>query len=59
MTSNESALILAGLAIIATMPEELPPPVSNISVLAWAYKWLHDAAKAFVSFRLPQGGGGR
>lgn len=54
MTDDEKALTLAGLAVIATMPEELPPPLSRVRLLVWFWAWVHDATKAFVSFRLPR-----
>lgn len=39
------------LAIVNTMPEN--PPASIKEFPAWAYRWVHDAAKTFVSFRGP------
>lgn len=53
MTSNDTAVALGALAVIATMPEELPAPLAKVHWMAWIYGWLHDAAKTFVSFRMP------
>ena len=50
-TAHEAVLSLLALAFIVTMREELPDSLGDLP--DWLYGWLHDALKAFVSFRTP------
>lgn len=40
---------LLGLAMVTTMPDD--PPAGVKALPRWAYGWLHDLLKTFVSFR--------
>lgn len=51
---HEAVLSLLALAFVITMRPTLPAPFCRWQALEWAYEWLHDALKAFVSFRSPQ-----
>lgn len=37
--------------MIARMPERLPYPLCNVIALEWAWGWLQQGLKTFVSFR--------
>ena len=54
LRENEAVISLLVLAFVVTMREELPPPFNRVSLFNWLYGWIHDALKAFVSFRAPQ-----
>ena len=50
---HEAVLGLLLLAFVVTMRPKLPSPFCNLELLEWSYEWLHDALKAFMSFRSP------
>lgn len=53
VSDHREALIMLGLAFVATMREKLPQPFCRVIAFNWLYGWLHDALKTFVSLRGP------
>ncbi len=51
--NNKVALGLLGLAFIATMRAQLPPPFNGVPLFNWCYEWLVDALKTFMNLRTP------
>ena len=52
LQAHSEVVGLLVLAVVGTMPDE--PPERIRAIPGWLYRWIHDAAKTFLSFRGPR-----